>query len=149
MKNHRKMRVCYDYDNQTDDATGISELGDKKEKWGVNAGPCPQERVGKGLKNSRQSSQEGESITDVRRGSSQSTMQGSAFLCCLPFCLFSPWLPQPSPIQNDSEALMRGFLPTLESSFKHNVAPTLRLCFKLQPGSWAFECQQLRRQFYV
>lgn len=30
MKKHRKMRVCYDYDNQTDDVTGISELGDKK-----------------------------------------------------------------------------------------------------------------------
>lgn len=69
MKNHRKMRAYYDYDNQTDDVTGISELGDKKEKWGVNAGPCSQECVGKGLKNSRQSSQEGESITDMRRGS--------------------------------------------------------------------------------
>lgn len=109
----------------------------------------PPERVEKVLQNSRQSSQGGESITDMRRGSSQSAMQGSAFLCVLPFCLVSPWLPPPSPIQNDSEALVRGFLPTLESSFKHNEAPLQCLCFKLQPRSWAFECQQLRRHFYA
>lgn len=68
MKKHRKLRVCYDYDNQTDDVTGISELGDRKEKWGVNAGPCSQEHVGKGLKNSRQSSQEGRALQTCAEG---------------------------------------------------------------------------------
>lgn len=68
------MRVCCDFDNQTDNVTGVSELGDKKEKWGgrgVKAEPRPQEHVGKALPNSRQPSQR-ESITDVCRRGSQS-----------------------------------------------------------------------------